>query len=273
MSNFSFIEIEDIGVQLPELMRKVILSLLLLLTIIFHSSGWGPTGHRVTGWIAQKYLNKKARNAIKKILQDQSLAIASTWMDEIRSDSTYNYMTDWHWVTIPEGQSYQQSIKNPNGDIIQTLERVIAELKTKKLTVREQLQHLKILIHLMGDIHQPLHVGALADKGGNDVMVMWFRTNSNLHRVWDSAMIDDTRLSYTELAQSLDTPTEEELNSWQKTSILDWAMESQSYQEQVYDYGNGRLGYRYAYVNYPIVRHRLLQAGVRLAGVLNDIYG
>jgi hypothetical protein len=247
--------------------------LFLLLTISFQSSGWGPTGHRVTGWIAHKYLNKKARNAIEKILQGQSLAMASTWMDEIRSDSTYDHMADWHWVTIPEGQSYQQTLKNPNGDIIQSLERVIRELKTKKLTAREQLEHLKILIHLTGDIHQPLHVGSFADKGGNDVRVKWFGANSNLHRVWDSDMIDDTRLSYTELAQSLRKPIAEELNNWQKASIHDWATESQSYQQQVYDYGNGRLGYRYAYVNYPVVRHRLLQAGVRLAGVLNDIYG
>ncbi len=245
----------------------------LLLIITLHCSGWGPTGHRVTGWVAQKYLNKKARNAIEKILGGQTLAIASTWMDEIRSDSTYNYMEDWHWVTIPQGKTYQQTIKNPKSDIIQTIERIIAELKTKKLTPLEQQRNLKVLIHLMGDLHQPLHVGALQDKGGNDVKVMWFQVSSNLHRVWDSDMIDLTRLSYTELAESLDIPTQDEVNRWQKTSSLDWARESQSYQQQVYDYGAGKLGYRYAYVNYPIVRYRLLQAGVRLAGVLNEIYG
>lgn len=245
----------------------------LLLIITLHCSGWGPTGHRVTGWVAQKYLNKKARNAIEKILGGQTLAIASTWMDEIRSDSTYHYMEDWHWVTIPGGQTYQQTIKNPKGDIIQTIERIIAELKTKKLTLLEQQRNLKVLIHLIGDIHQPLHVGALPDKGGNDVKVMWFQVSSNLHRVWDSDMIDLTRLSYTELAESLDIPTKDEVNRWQKTSGLNWAGESQSYHQQVYDYGSGKLGYRYSYVNYPIVRYRLLQAGVRLAGVLNEIYG
>lgn len=258
---------------LPPGMIKAILPFLFLLTITFHSSGWGPTGHRVTGLIAEKYLNKKASHAIEKILRGQSLAMASTWMDEIRSDSTYNYMTDWHWVTIPEGQSYQETRKNPHGDIIQTLERVIQELKTRKLTAQEQLQRLKILIHLTGDIHQPLHVGALPDKGGNDIKITWFSKPSNLHRVWDSEMIDDTRLSYTEMAQSLDTPTKEELNTWQKASLHEWARESLAYQQQVYDYGRGKLGYRYAYVNYPVVRHRLLQAGVRLAGILNDIYG
>jgi hypothetical protein len=86
-------------------------------------------------------------------------------------------------------------------------------------------------------------------------------------------MIDDTRLSYTELAASLETPEGEQIRNWQKTPLLEWALESQSYNRQVYDYGNGRLGYAYSYVNLPVVRHRLLQAGVRLAGILNEIYG
>lgn len=235
--------------------------------------GWGPTGHRVTGFIAEKYLNKKAKKALEQLLQGQSLAIASTWMDEIRSDSTYDYMADWHWVTIPIGQEYDQTQKNPKGDVIQTLERIIAELKSKKLSSQDQLQRVKILIHLIGDIHQPLHVGGRDDRGGNDVKLMWFRNESNLHRVWDSDMIDDTKLSYTELGQSLDNPNQLLISQWQNSSVRDWAKESQQYEKQVYDYGNGKLGYPYAYYHYHIIRHRLLQAGVRIAGILNSVYG
>jgi hypothetical protein len=234
--------------------------------------GWGATGHRATGHVAQKYLSKKARKALEKILNGQSLAMASTWMDEIRSDSTYDYMSDWHWVTIPYGQTYEQSEKNSKGDVIQAIERIIIELKSKKLAPEQQAQYIKILIHLIGDIHQPLHVGGKTDKGGNDVKVMWFRVDSNLHRVWDSDMIDDTQLSYTELANSLESPSEDQLEKWQHSTVRDWARESQTYQEQVYNTGNGKLGYRYSYEHLHIVRHRLLQAGIRLAGVLNDIY-
>lgn len=253
-------------------MRNFI-AVLLLCLISISVFGWGPTGHRATGWIASKYLNKKAGKAIERILRGQSLAMASTWMDEVRSDSTFDYMVDWHWVTIPYGQTYDQTTKNPNGDIIQTLERIINELKSKNLSEAEQAQRIRILIHLVGDIHQPLHVGAKNDRGGNDAKVMWFRTESNLHRVWDSDMIDDTKLSYTELAQSLDIPTEDKLRAWQRNSVREWANESQSFQKEVYDIGNGKLGYRYSYLNLPIVRQRLLQAGVRLAGILNEIYG
>jgi len=250
------------------------LSCLLLVALCTTTAfAWGPTGHRATGWIAEKYLSKKAKAAIKKILGDQSLAIASTWMDEVRSDSLYDHMVDWHWVTIPFGETYEQSVKNPKGDIIATIERIISELKTRKLSAEKERENIRILVHLIGDIHQPLHVGGKNDKGGNDVKVNWFRSESNLHRVWDSDMIDDTKLSYTELAQSLDKPSDSEMKMWQKATVRDWAKESQSYEKQVYDIGNGNLGYRYTYLNWHIVRYRLLQAGVRLAGVLNEVYG
>lgn len=248
---------------------------ILLVFCIFSSlacSAWGPTGHRATGLIAERYLTKKARKALTAVLNGQSLAMASTWMDEIRSDSTYDYMADWHWVTIQDGETYAQSQKNPNGDVIQTLERVIAELKLKKLNAVDELQRIRILIHLVGDIHQPLHVGGGNDRGGNDVPVTWFRANSNLHRVWDSDMIDDTRLSFTELAESLDKPDAAAVRRMQSASIGDWAAESMIYRRNVYDFGNGQLGYAYAYKNFPIVRTRILQAGIRLAGILNEIY-
>ena len=110
-------------------MKKVLVCLLLISTLSVNSFGWGATGHRVTGHIANKYLNKKARKALEELLRGQSLAMASTWMDEIKSDSTFDYMSDWHWVTIPYGLSYEQAEKNKNGDIIQTLNRIIAEIK------------------------------------------------------------------------------------------------------------------------------------------------
>jgi len=253
-------------------MKKGILTLIAV-SIITGAFAWGPTGHRATGWIAEKYLNKNARKALLRVLDGQSLAMASTWMDEIRADSNYNYTSDWHWVTIPDGRTYDQSEKNPNGDIIQTLERLVAALKSKKLSKDEEVASLKMLIHLVGDIHQPLHVGGGNDRGGNDVKVRWFREDSNLHRVWDSNMIDDTRLSYTELAQSLPVPEEAKINAWQQESVRDWANESMGLRRAVYAYGDGNLGYLYTYVNFHIVRQRLLEAGVRLAGLLNEIYG
>ena len=253
-------------------MKKLVIVALILFVAI-NTFAWGPTGHRATGLVAEKYLNKKARKELQRILGGQSLAMARTWMDEIRSDTTWNFTADWHWVTVQDGQSYEQSEKNPNGDIIQTIQRIITALKSRNLSPKEEVEQLKMLIHLIGDLHQPLHVGGGNDRGGNDVKVSWFRTNSNLHRVWDSDMIDDTKLSFTELAESLEKPDAVKLSAWRKTNVLDWAAESMSYRTQVYNIGDGKLGYLYSYNNFHIVRLRLLQAGVRLAGVLNEIYG
>lgn len=257
---------------MPLPMKRTI-CLLFVILLSPNLFAWGPTGHRAVGRIAEKYMSEKAKAAVSLILNGQSVAMAGTWMDEIRSDSLYDFMEDWHWVTIPAGKTYEQSEKNPNGDIIFAIERAISELKSGKLSRQKEIEALKILIHLVGDIHQPLHVGARDDRGGNNVKVNWFRSESNLHRVWDSDMIDDSKLSYTELAESMDTPAPDVVAKWQAVPVREWAKESQSYEKQVYDIGNGRLGYEYSYRNWGLVRQRLLQAGVRLAGVLNAIYG
>ena len=253
-------------------MKKILL-LIVFTTFLTNAFSWGPTGHRAIGKVAETHLNKKAKKAIEQILGQESLAMASTWMDDVRADTTYNYMVDWHWVTIQDGHTYDHSQKNPKGDVIATLERIITELKSHKLNAKEQAVRIRMLVHLAGDIHMPLHVGTGDDRGGNDVRVSWFRSESNLHRVWDSDMIDDTKLSYSELAESLEKPDATRIQVLQKTTVRDWANESMTYRKQVYDIGNSKLGYLYSYNNFHTVRKRLMEAGVRIAGVLNDIYG
>ncbi len=249
-----------------------ILFFLLGVFLFSNSYGWGVTGHRAIGLIAEQHLSAKAKKKLKLVTGQESLAMMSTWMDEIRSDSTFNYTADWHWVTIETGKSYQESPKNPNGDVIMTIERLIAELKTKKLNRNKEMEYLKMLVHLIGDIHQPLHVGCCDDRGGNNVKVKWFRNESNLHSVWDNGMIDDTRLSFTELAAALEEPTPVLLALWQKASITDWSNESMTYRKQLYAIGDGNLSFKYSYKNLNTVKHRLVQAGIRLAGILNEIY-
>ena len=253
-------------------MKKIITYWCLCL-LATNALAWGPTGHRVTGLIAERHLNAKAKKKIKSLFGQESLALVSNWMDDVRSDSAYSYMTDWHWVTVETGSTYDQSKKNPNGDLIMTLERVLKELKSHKLTPKQELEDLRILVHLVGDLHQPLHVGCCDDQGGNKVKVKWFRNDSNLHRVWDSDMIDDSKFSYTELADALGEPDQMTIAKMQKTTILDWVQESIDYRKQVYDIGDGNLGYKYSYKYFSIAKTRMLQAGIRLAGLLNEIYG
>lgn len=254
-------------------MKKKFILLLLSLAVVLPAWAWGPTGHRATGLIAEQYLSAKAKKKIALVLQQESLAMVSTWMDDIRSDSTYNYAIEWHYTTIPEGKQYSDVEANPDGKVVMMIEKFVRDLKSGTLTEKQERENLKMLIHLVGDIHQPLHVGKPGDRGGNDIKVKWFRNDSNLHRVWDSEMIDDSKLSYTELAQFLIRPDKNVMMQWQAASVRDWAQESMSYRPQVYDIGNGNLGYQYSYKYFNIAKLRMLQAGLRLAGVLNDIYG
>lgn len=252
-----------------------LLSLLLFVAPANNNSAtfWGQTGHRIVGDIASDYLNPKARKAVDRVLGSTSMAIGSTWMDRIKSDPAYDHTHDWHWVTIPDGMTYEETEKNPDGDLINALRTIIRELKSGSLSAKEETKKLKMLIHLVGDIHQPLHVGTGKDRGGNGTKVEWFYEDSNLHRVWDSEIIDDTKLSYTEFSTAINHPTKKQIKKWQESKVLDWAYESMELRDQVYDLpADHEIGYRYQYENRDLLDRRLLMAGVRLAGVLNEIY-
>jgi hypothetical protein len=254
-------------------MKKTIL-LLLLISFSFQALPWGKTGHRIVGLIAEKHLSKKARKNIEKILKTETLAEVSNHMDFIKSNDAYDHMSPWHYATIPDGMTYDEAGTPEEGDIIQTLNRLIAELKTKQFTDEDEAFALKCLVHLIGDIHQPLHVGNGEDKGGNDVKLEYFWSSSNLHRVWDSGIIDGQDYSYTEYVEWLDHASAEEISTWQSAGILDWAAESVSYRPQIYDLPESKkISYQYDYENLELLNKRLLQAGIRLAGILNEIYG
>ncbi len=238
-----------------------------------HEHRWGQIGHYVTGQIAENHISEKTAAEIERVIGKETIAVATVWMDDIRSDSTYNYTNTWHWVTIPDGMTYEETDKNPDGDIIWALEKYIDELKQGELSEKEEYERLKFVMHMVGDIHQPLHVGTGEDLGGNRVPVQWMGDNSNLHRVWDSDMINSRQMSYTEISMNIDVVEEELVREWQSASVRDWAEESMSFREDVYNLPDDfRIGYEYRFQNYDIVKKRMVQAGVRLAGVLNDIY-
>ena len=251
-------------------MKKTLL--LFSIFIVLQSYGWGPTGHRVVGQVAEAHLTKKARKNVKRVLEGESLAMCSNWMDFIKSDPSYDTLKSWHYVTIPAWEKYHHE-GELKGDVIQAIDRFVYELETGKYSVDEEFA-LKCLVHLVGDIHQPLHVGKGGDRGGNDVKVKWFGTSSNLHRVWDSDIIDSQKLSYMEYYCWINTAKKDQVAQWQSDPMEVWVKESISYRESVYAIPeDGNLGYRYTYDHIDEVNLRLLQAGIRLAGLLNRIYG
>lgn len=253
---------------------RVLLFAILFIGYSSPSWAWGQIGHRAVGEVAEKHLSRKAKRNMKKLLGSESLAMITTWMDEVKSDDNYDYAYQWHWVTIPNGMTYEESEKNPKGDAVEAIERMKLILKSDTASKESKLRALKFLAHLVGDIHQPLHVGNGEDRGGNNLKVKWFRSSSNLHRVWDSDLIEQKKLSYTELAKAVSNASKDEIREWQSSSVVDWAHEAMVYRDQIYKTKDPEnMSYEYMYQNWSLMQNQIEKAGVRLAGVLNEIFG
>lgn len=241
---------------------------------------WGANGHRIIGEIADSYLSKKARAAIREILGTESIAISSNWADFIKSDSTYNYLNAWHYINVKQGLTLAEFITHLQNDTTTSaytkLNFLIAELKNKQLPADKKQMYLRLLIHIAGDIHQPLHVGRFEDLGGNRIRVQWFGENTNLHSVWDDKLVEFQKLSYTEYAKAINHTTRLLRRQWQEQPLQEWLYESYRLAGKIYDgitQPEQRLGYRYNFDYVEMMNGQLLKGGVRLAGLLNEIFG
>jgi len=254
-------------------MLRPILPVVALLLAAAPALAWGPTGHRAVGRIAERHVAAETAREVASLLGPERLAYVGTWADDIRSDPAWAKGETWHYVTIPTGQTYATSKKNEAGDVLEAIarfERVLADRSAPRL---ERQQALKWLVHLAGDIHQPMHVGARDDRGGNEVVVLWFGEPSNLHSVWDSGIIDKLELTSTELAEKVDVAGPDQVRAWQATTPLQWAEESRAAADPAYTLGDRRLSYKYIFVHGPTVELRVQQAGIRLAGLLDRVLG
>jgi hypothetical protein len=285
------------------------MKILWILFISFQAFSWGHNGHRVVGEIAERHLSFRAKNKLKSIMNGQSLAEVSTWPDEIRSNPRFNFMAPSHYTSVLDKQDYKQERDN---DIVSTIKKLLIAIKKDKPFYQfSQKDKIAFLIHFIGDLHQPLHVGRATDLGGNRIRVQWFGKQSNLHKVWDTGIIKQIGLSYKELVEFLDKPSR--INkSWyadQKPIQLvnKIANESSKLRPIPYNFNPDfsedietlaslddlfkqfphadnkkykkkpskqkypQLSYNYLYRARPVVEQRLLQAGLRLAAILNKI--
>lgn len=264
-------------------MKTQLFKKLLLLTAIFYiplqSMAWGTNGHRICGQIADSYLNPKAHKAVQAILGDESLAISSNWADFIKSDPAYNYLYNWHFIDLDKAYTYpelQVYLKADTAvDAYTKLNFLIAELKKPATTKTNKLLYLRMLIHIVEDVHQPLHTGHTSDKGGNDVKIQWLGKDTNLHSLWDSQLIDFQQLSYTEYAAMINHTTAQQRAKLQKDPISQWLYESNQIAEKLYTEvkPGENLSYKYNFSHIGIVNGQMVKAGVRLAGLLNEIFG
>lgn len=253
---------------------------MLILAAPVNSFAWGVTGHRVVAEIAQRHLSKKAAESLKQIIGSQSLAYWANWPDFIKSDTTHVWdkASVWHYVDLPANMNkpdFIDSLKHLKGENLYTqIPAMIAQLKNKSLPLETRRNALVFLIHLMGDLHQPLHVGRDEDQGGNKITVYWFDAKTNLHSVWDTKLVDFQQYSYTEYATVLNTTKSKSvINRWQQSSLEDWFYESHVLSDKVYELtpAESKLSYKYNFIFQQQLDEQLLKGGVRLAKLLNEV--
>lgn len=255
-------------------MRTIIAALLIALTST-QALAWGQNGHRVTGAIAEPLLSRKAKAQVAAILGNETLAEASTWADEMKSSPEVFWQVTanpWHWVTVPTGKTYAEVGAPPEGDAFSALQKFSADLKDPKSTLEQKQLALRFIVHIVGDLHQPLHVGSGNDRGGNDRKVTFMREETNLHAVWDGNLIDRQQLSFTEMTAFLTRKLTPQLRrEWSNPDPLVWIGESAALHAQIYP-TEDRLSWSYGFNQQDTVDRRLTQAGVRMAAYLNELF-
>lgn len=262
-------------------MKKLVTSAFALtcLLISTEASAWGMTGHRVVAEIADNNLTNKARKEVTKIIGPQKLAYWANWPDFIKSDKSWKHADACHYVNIPGDMSREQynvAIENTaDENMYKRGLFLINELKNnKELSLEKKQEYLYFLIHIMGDAHQPMHVGREEDLGGNKIKVSWFRDTTNIHTVWDSKLVDYENYSFTEYAGVLDIVTKKERKKMQEGTFADWIYDS--YQKANVIYAtvkmDDKLGYNYHYDNKNNMEEQLLKGGLRLAQTINTIF-
>ena len=254
--------------------------LFVTITLLFsqYAFCWGTLGHRVIGEIAQQHLSKKAKKELRALIGKETLAWWANWPDFIRSDTSWNFATHWHYVDLPAHQSKDNFItalkQLPGKNLYTQIQEMQAQLKDKSLSLEKRRTALFFLVHFLGDLHQPLHVGRDEDQGGNKIVVYWFGEKTNLHTLWDSKFVDFQQYSYSEYARLLDIADDSQVNSWVSSPLEDWFYESHVLSDSIYDNtpAESKLNYRYNYDFQNLLNQQLLKGGVRLASILNEAF-
>lgn len=236
---------------------------------------WGDTGHNVTAEIARRHLTDATRHAVDSILDGRTIVYWAKWLDFASHTPEYAYTKTWHYRDVDADKNYFTQPDNPEGDAVKALRDQIAILSDSITAQEEKALALKILVHVMADIHQPLHMGHLTDLGGNTVKIKYRGRDTNLHSFWDTGLPDAMhKWSYTEWADQLDRLRPQDEIFLISGNIDDWGMQTVELAGEIYekfpagiDVGN-ELVMEYM----PVVDDQFLKGGHRLAHVLNTIF-
>jgi hypothetical protein len=258
-------------------MKKFLPALLIVFCSVFLLS-WGVLGHRTIAKIAEIHLTPNARTAVGYYLGDQTMSDVSTYPDEILREEQYKYTAPWHYINVTLGYDYSQfsaAVHSLQVDNVYTaLQKCENDLRDPSKTKDEKAFALKFVIHLVGDLHQPMHVSRAEDKGGNTIKVTFNGQDANLHSLWDTRLIEHQGLDYEQLASKYDNATPEQIGKWQSDDLMKWLFESYQLSARIYADASKNTDFDEAYyqAHLPVIQQRIEQAGIRLAGVLNGIF-
>ncbi|MFK8164563.1 MAG: S1/P1 nuclease [Lewinella sp.] len=265
---------------------------------------WGANGHRIVAQICYDNLSPSAQASVNATLGDNYLAQVATWPDYLRAESNWDFTKPWHYMTIQPDKTVvdvekDNAAKRGINDVHEAIELMHAILKgdaKARQQMTDLMQENKVeplagsldatalafLIHFIGDVHQPMHVGKNRDLGGNRISVLFFGERKNLHSVWDSGIIEQEKLSYTEFAAFADIHFRTEKTNCEDDAPETWINESVVLRERIYntlydntdrETGLPSLSWDYQHDFLPLVEERLAAAGFRAAAMLNKVFG
>ena len=226
-------------------------------------------------YIAESHLTPEAKEEAENLLDGKSIVYYANWLDNASHTPDYEYTKTWHYKNIDAGIEFNEAPLNEKGDILRALNQQIEILGDKNNTQQQRALALKMIVHLVGDLHQPLHMGHASDLGGNKIDVKFFKSPKNLHSVWDYSLVESAhKWSYTEWQQQIDRANPE-----LSASILasprpeDWAKETYNLVTQIYASTPRGTNIEYDYIAQwtPTIEDQLLKGGLRLASILNNL--
>lgn len=252
----------------------VLVSLLLLSTLT--ANAWDAVGHRIVAEIAYQNLTKKARKQVDAVLGTRGMVYKASWADEIKSDTIYPNSYGWHFQNLRGGlteQDITNLYNNPKAEgehLFYALDSLTKVLQNDK----NNADALKFVVHIVGDMFQPMHLGHPDDKGGNKVQIRWFGKGTNLHSLWDRWLIENTQYTYSEYVDYLNDYYADQKEQLQRLSLLDCLFITYQRQQQIYEYQElgDKNNYHYAYRFRTDLDLSLYTAGLQLANLLNELY-
>jgi len=250
-----------------------------LFAISFVLISWGDKGHKAVGLIAQNHLTPQAAASIKALLGHESLADVANYADDMRNEPGMRVTAPWHYLNLPSGYTFEQFAEavhtaSKEGTVYTAILDCERTLENPEKSRTQKTYALKLLVHFVGDSHQPMHVSHVEDLGGNKTAVKFMGQGENLHGLWDYVLIDYEGLNPKQMAEKYDTATDVQIKQWQNDAVIKWLYESYVISNELYKEAEADPDFKQDYydTHIELLHQRILKAGIRLAGVLNRIY-